>query len=319
MPGEWRRALEGFRKLNAPHRTEIAGKPAPSGNDEYLLYQAVLGAWPMGEMDPTQLATFRARIREYMLKAIREAKVHTSWTNPDPDYEEATTHFVDRVLDPGVSRVFLDQARQLKERLERPGQVNSLVQLALKLASPGVPDIYQGCELWDLSLVDPDNRRPVDYEFRRRMLDELRGSSLSRAEQARALYARWQDGRIKLLLTHAGLTARKEHPDLFTGGGYLPLAPQGPRAGNLCAFARIGPDGQMAIAVAPRLVAGLLDGPVLPARIFAGTFIPVPRLRPGEMLRDALTGEDRHVSGTGLAVDQLFATLPVALLISRRS
>ena len=191
--------------------------------------------------------------------------------------------------------------------------------MVLKIASPGVPDFYQGSELWDFSLVDPDNRRPVDYGLRHAMLDELRASSLSRAEQARALYARWQDGRIKLLLTHAGLAARKEHPDLFAGGGYVPLGPQGPRAANLCAFARTGPNGQMAVAVAPRLVAGLLDGPALPAKVFAGTFLPVPRLQPGEKLRDVLTGEDRQVSASGLAVDQLFSTLPVALLISRSS
>src|SRR5215472_17794635 len=170
MPGEWRRALESWRKLNLGHKTDLAGRPAPTSNDEYLLYQTLLGAWPMGELDPSQLPTFRSRIREYMLKAIREAKVHTSWTNPDPDYEEATLRFVDRILDPGTSRVFFDQARLLKEKIERPGQVNSLVQVAMRLASPGVPVIYQGCELWDLSLVDPDNRRPVDFQLRDEML-----------------------------------------------------------------------------------------------------------------------------------------------------
>src|SRR5207248_11050656 len=197
---------------------------------------------------------------------------------------------------------------------------NSLSQVVLKIASPGVPDFYQGTEMWDLSLVDPDNRRPVDFNLRKRVLDELRASSLSRAELARGLYASWQDGRIKLLLTHAALEARKGHPDVFAGGGYGPLAPEGSRAANLCAFARTGRAGDFAIAVAPRMVASLLNGARLPPERFAGTFVPVPGLRAGAVLRDAFTGEERVATERGLAVDQLFSTLPVALLTgSRRS
>jgi maltooligosyltrehalose synthase len=151
------------------------------------------------------------------------------------------------------------------------------------------------------------------------MLDEIRSASLSRAEQARALYANWQDGRIKLLLTHAALAARKEQPEVFAGGGYLALQPQGPRATNLCAFARTGPEGQMAVAVVPRLVAGLLDGARLPPERFSGTFIALPGVSEGATARDLITGEDRQVGVSGLAVDQLFSTLPVALLSISRS
>jgi (1->4)-alpha-D-glucan 1-alpha-D-glucosylmutase len=182
-----------------------------------------------------------------------------------------------------------------------------------------VPDFYQGSELWDLSLVDPDNRRPVDFELRRKLLDELRSSSLAPAELARQLYASWEDGRIKLFLTHAALQARKAQPDVFAGGSYVALAPAGPRAGNLAAFAREGPDGQLAVVVAPRLVAGLLDGARLAAERFASTIVPVQGLGPGARLRDALTGEERVVGEGGLAVDQLFSTLPVALLTTSPS
>src|SRR5262249_54063440 len=158
LSGEWRRALEVWSRLNAAHKTTVGEEGAPSANDEYLFYQTLLGAWPMGEPGGAEIAAFRDRAQAYMLKAIREAKVHTSWTNPDPDYEDATARFVERTLDPDLSRTFLEQARRLKERLERPGQINALVQTTLKLASPGVPDLYPGTELRDLSPADPRHR-----------------------------------------------------------------------------------------------------------------------------------------------------------------
>ncbi|MGZ3444898.1 MAG: malto-oligosyltrehalose synthase, partial [Myxococcaceae bacterium] len=312
MPGEWRRALEGFRKLNAPHRTELAGKPAPSGNDEYLLYQALLGAWPMGEVDATQLATFRARIREYMLKAIREAKVHTSWTNPDPDYEAATAHFVDRLLDPGVSRVFLDQARQLKERLERPGQVNSLVQLALKLASPGVPDIYQGCELWDLSLVDPDNRRPVDFRLRDEMLSELlRQHAAAPVSVARDAWARPADGRCKLLLTTMMLRLRQARPELFRRGAYEPVEVDGIAAARALAFARRLGDEAVVVA-APRLVTRALRAGLGP--VYGSTRMRLSPDLAGRRFRNVVTGVPVQPLEGGLALGPLFTDFPVAVL-----
>jgi len=312
MPGEWRRALEGFRKQNAPHRTELAGKLAPSGNDEYLLYQVVLGAWPMGEMEPSQLPAFRTRIREYMLKAIREAKVHTSWTNPDPDYEDATTRFVDRLLDPAVSRVFLDQARQLKERLERPGQVNSLVQLALKLASPGVPDVYQGCELWDLSLVDPDNRRPVDFRLRDEMLSELlRQHAAAPVSVARDAWAHPADGRCKLLLTTMMLRLRQAHPELFRRGGYEHLEVDGISAARALAFARRLGDEAVVVA-APRLVTRALRAGLGP--VYGSTRMRLPSHLSGRRFKNVVTGVRVQPLEGGLALGPLFTDFPVAVL-----
>ena len=312
MPGEWRRALESWRKLNAGHKTELAGRPAPSGNDEYLLYQTVLGAWPMGELDTSELPAFRDRIREYMLKAIREAKVHTSWTNPDPDYEEATARFVDRVLDPGASRVFFDQARQLKDRLERPGQVNSLVQVALKLANPGVPDLYQGCELWDLSLVDPDNRRPVNFQRREEMLSELlRQHASAPVSVARDVWGHPADGRCKLLLTTMMLRLRQARPDLFRRGGYEPLELDGIAAARALAFARRLGDEAVVVA-APRLVTRALRAGLGP--VYGSTRMRLPTDLAGRRFRNVVTGVRVQPLEGGLALGPLFTDFPVAVL-----
>jgi len=312
IPGEWRKALESWRKLNAQHKTDLSGQLAPSANDEYLLYQTLLGAWPMGEMAPGELETFRGRIREYMLKAIREAKEHTSWTNPAPDYEEATIHFVDRILDPAASRIFLEQARQLKDRIERPGQVNSLVQQALKLASPGVPDLYQGTELWDLSLVDPDNRRPVDFQLRDSLLaDLLRQHEQAPLSVAREVWASPADGRCKLLLTTLMLQLRLTRPELFRRGGYEPLEMDGIAAGRALAFARRLED-ETVIVAAPRLVTRSLKAGLGP--VYGSTRMRLPTDLAGRRFRSVLTGLRVQALEGGLALGPLFTDFPVAVL-----
>ena len=312
MPGEWRRALEGWRKLNTIHKTELAGGSAPSGNDEYLFYQTLLGAWPMGELAPAELPAFRSRLRDYMLKAIREAKVHTSWTNPEPDYEEATGRFVERTLDPGGSRVFLEQVRLLKDRLERPGQVNALVQVALKLASPGVPDIYQGCELWDLSLVDPDNRRPVDFALRDGMLSELlRQHGAAPVGVARDVWANPADGRCKLLLTTLMLRLRQDRAELFRRGGYEALEADGIAAPRSLAFARRLADEAVVVAV-PRLVMRALRAGLGP--VYGSTRVRLPTDLAGRRFRNVVTGVRVKPLEGGLALGPLFTDFPVAVL-----
>src|SRR5262249_2144525 len=170
LPMDWRSGLRRWARLNRRHKKGALPHP----NDEYLLYQTLLGAWPMGDpVSEEAFADFRGRIVEYMLKAIREAKVNTSWVNSEPAYEAATVHFVEAILDRDGNGRFVEDFESFKRRVERPGQVNALVQVLLKIGSPGVTDVYQGCELWNLSLVDPDNRRPVDFDLRARLLAEL--------------------------------------------------------------------------------------------------------------------------------------------------
>ena len=309
LPGEWRKMLATFARTTESLRREVDGRKAPDRNEQVLLLQALAGIWPCAPGLPSRpgLDQLRDRAQEYLFKAAKEAKVNTSWIQEDARWEEAQRAYVAALFDLPARHAFWKAFLPFARRLGEAGLHNSLSQVVLKLASPGVPDIYQGCELWDLTLVDPDNRRPIDFELRRRALEDLRGSTLAPAELARSLYEKWEDGRIKLHLTQAALGLRRRYARLFSEGSYVPLQVSGPRAANVCAFARVH-EGRFVIAVAPRLVAGLLDGPRLPASAFAGTIIEAPT---GSALRDVLTGEVRT-----LAVDELFATLPVALLAS---
>ncbi|HEY0093964.1 MAG TPA: malto-oligosyltrehalose synthase, partial [Archangium sp.] len=227
---DWRRLVRRWAKLNEQHVTELPGGPAPSRNDEYLFYQTVVGAWPMGgALSGKALEEFRGRIRDYMLKAIKEAKVRTSWTNPDKDYEEGMSRYVEACLDEEKGRAFLADLLAFKRRIERAGQHNALGQLLLKMGSPGVVDTYQGCELWDLSLVDPDNRRPVDYALRERMLRSLeQEAEKGRQELCTRLVADMEDGRIKLFVLTEGLRLRQRQAELFRKGGYRALSLTGP-------------------------------------------------------------------------------------------
>jgi (1->4)-alpha-D-glucan 1-alpha-D-glucosylmutase len=314
LPDDWRKAAISFARRTEGLRREVDGRWAPDRNEQMLFLQTLVGAWPNGAELPARdaLTSLRDRLQQYIFKSAKEAKVNTSWIQEDQRWEDALRGFVEGVFALPAKHALWKGLLPFARRIAEIGMHNSLSQVLLKLASPGVPDFYQGNELWDFALVDPDNRRPVDFELRRRLLDEVRASRLSPAELARELYARWDDGRIKLLLTHAGLQARKAAPELFAGGGYLPLPAYGLRAANLCAFARTGEGGKLAIAVAPRLVAGLLRGARLPPEAFAGTTLAVPARG---RLRDAFTGEEREIRDGKLAVDELFSTLPVALLV----
>jgi (1->4)-alpha-D-glucan 1-alpha-D-glucosylmutase len=316
LPDEWRKTAIAFARRTEKLRKEVDGRLAPDRNEQLLLLQALIGVWPNGEGMPPQaeLASLRDRLQQYMFKAAKEAKVNTSWIQEDARWEEGLRHFVGDLFALPAKHPLWKGLLAFTRRIAGIGMHNSLSQLVLKLAAPGVPDFYQGTELWDFSLVDPDNRRPVDFALRERLLDEIRQSALPKAELARELYRSWEDGRIKLFLTQAGLAARREQPELFAGGGYTALRPQGSRVANLCAFARTA-GGKLAVAVVPRLVAGLLDDARLPPSRLDDTTVPVPGLAPGDKLRDVLTGEEREARTDGLAVEELFSTLPVALLV----
>ncbi len=327
IPREWRSALARFRRLNRRHLTRSErGEWMPDANDEYLLYQTLLGAWPLeGEgVVCDDVASFRERVQAYMLKATREAKAHTNWINPNETYERAVTDFVAAILDPKRSRAFLQALRPLREKVAFYGMLNGLGQALLKLTAPGVPDIYQGSELWNLSLVDPDNRRPVDYALRQRLLDELRawraGPPERRADLIDELLRTWRDGRIKLWLTLMALDLRRRRPHLFAEGDYLPLEATAPRQDHVVAFARrLGEEA--AIVATPRLAVRLTRGslqPPLGEAVWGETRLRLPPEVAAWRLRNVLTGElyvpEPGEGATSLRAADLFARSPCALL-----
>jgi (1->4)-alpha-D-glucan 1-alpha-D-glucosylmutase len=330
MTEGWWAAVDRWSRLNEPHRKAKPDEDQviPDANEEYLLYQTLVGAWPQEPYGPEEYAELVGRIQEYMLKALHEAKVHTSWINPNAEYDEAIREFVGRILDEGANRAFLDDFRAFQRRVAAYGLYNSLSQTLLKFASPGVPDTYQGTELWDFSLVDPDNRRPVDYERRRRMLRDLRTAIESARgdlrDLGRDLVGTMADGRIKLYVTHRSLAYRRDHPGLFTAGDYLPLAAEGPRAAHLFAFARRAGEAAAVVAV-PRLVTRLTPDPARPplgAEAWPDTRLALNGLDASLRWRNIFTDEvlsPEHRDGlASLAAADLFAHFPVALLLAER-
>jgi (1->4)-alpha-D-glucan 1-alpha-D-glucosylmutase len=312
MPLEWRRRVRRFALLNQSKRQEIGGRAVPVRNDEYLLYQTLIGVWPMaGELEGDALAEFVERIVAYMVKALREAKQETSWAAPNPAYEEGVEHFVRRILDPVSARAFLADLVPFQAQIARIGALNGLAQTLLKLTVPGVPDTYQGTELWDLTLVDPDNRRPVDFAQR---LDWL-----EHAAAPADLLASWRDGRIKQHVIARALGLRRRAPELFLQGDYQPLAATGTHAERVLAFARRAPEVS-AIVVVPRLAAALLpegDGLLPAAAAWADTALELPEAWAGARVVDELTGRERTLpAATSMPLAELLDELPLALLAS---
>ena len=313
MPDEWARQVQTWSRIVRARRGDIEGTAPPDRNDEYLFYQLLVGAWPaeltgVEDPDPEQVRAFAERIEGAMTKSLREAKLHSTWASPDLAYEEAMLGFVRDALDTSRTNAFLGAFLPFQERIARLGVQNSLVQTALKLTLPGMPDIYQGAELWDLSLVDPDNRRPVDYRTRIELLAQI-SASLQKNRGA-AMLADWRDPRIKLAVTASLLAYRREHPRLFSEGGYEPLAATGPKADQVCAFAR-SHDGAALIVAAFRFPTRL-DGD----RDWTGTTISWPAAAgAGADWRDLLSG--RVVEGRGEAIDAaaILGDMPVAVFV----
>ena len=308
IPDEWRRHVARWQRLNRRHRAMVDGRAVPGANTEYLIYQTLVGAWPVD----------LARLREYLLKAVHEAKTHTSWINPDVRYDKAIVAFAEVLLDPTRSQAFLDDFIAFQARVAHFGALNSLAQTLIKITAPGVPDFYQGTELWDLSLVDPDNRRPVDFTLRRRLLADLEralATTTDRAGLAFELFKDKDDGRVKLYLTREALAFRRARPALFAGGEYRPLETRGPLAEHVCAFARVG-EGGAAVTVVPRLLARRGgDATPLGPEYWQDTALVTPADL-GAPLVNALTGERLEPRDDALALGDVFAHFPVALLAS---
>ena len=305
MPAEWAKQVQLWSRILRARRGDIQASAPPARNDEYLLYQQLVGTWPMellngDNLDTAVLEQYRKRLQQSTIKAIREAKVHSSWASPNTAYEEAVLTFIENALDPLSSQSFLTAFLPFARTVTLLGVRNSLVQTVLKLTVPGVPDIYQGTELWDLSLVDPDNRRPVDYDVRLRLLNAANATP-------EALLHHWQDGAIKLFILSRILAFRSRERDLFAKGEYEPLAVTGHDADCVCAFARRLGDRCAIIAVA-----------LFPMRVeagvgWAGTVVTTPSCASGRRLRDVLTGAEMLAAET-LDPYVMFRKLPVAVL-----
>ena len=293
---EWDAAVQSWREMNAPLVSQAEGKRSPSIGHEYMLYQALIGAWP-GAADQD----FTARMQAYALKAAREGKQETSWNSPDEAYEQALQVFVGKLLDADVSARFLESFAAFAARTALLGALNSLSQLALKALTPGVPDFYQGTELWDLSLVDPDNRRAVDFALRRR---ELAGGT----QDWRGLAAHWPDGRVKLALTRALLRLRHDFDDLFQYGSYEALAVTGAHAEHVIAFARTLKRQRLVIAIGRHFCPLTDAGRQWPSQ-WEGA---VARDNAGPY--EYLIGSEPRLRTHTLPLAELFRDLPVSVL-----
>ncbi|HET7219895.1 MAG TPA: malto-oligosyltrehalose synthase [Vicinamibacterales bacterium] len=330
----WARDVARWMRINRAHRTPVDGDPAPDRNDEYRFYQALVGVWPAEVVHPAESAGVRLtqgadealveRLKAYMIKSVKEAKLHTSWLTPNEEYENAVATFVQRTLTGAGAARFLPAFLPLALRVARIGMINGLAQVTLKLGAPGVPDFYQGTELWDTSLVDPDNRRPVDFDHRARLLDEIDAVLAlppdERAARIATFIREWPDGRIKLLLTAAALRLRRERPDIFLRGHYVPISAEVGVPAGIVAFARLL-DDRAVVVVAPRLTAPLISD-AQPVPLGGGAWKTSRILLPPELasrtFTNRLTGARLEPTSSGtdawLFAGKVFETVPVAIL-----
>jgi (1->4)-alpha-D-glucan 1-alpha-D-glucosylmutase len=313
MAEGWAAAVGRWREENLLLKRRVRGHLVPDAEAEWAFYQALAGAWPV-DLDPGDangLATLAERMARFALKAAREAKLHTSWTDPDPDYEQGLEHFVRSTLDPNVSPAFLTDFMRELQPAAVAGALNGLTQTLIKLAAPGVPDIYQGTELWDFSMVDPDNRRPVDFERISRL------AARAGCGDVPALVRDWRSGAIKLYILKAGLRLRAQRPALFGGGTYLPLDVSGDHRHRAVAFARVLGE-EAVVAVAPRLALGLLGGldvPMVPPSRWGGTTVVLPAPLANRRWVEVCTGR-RFDAKAEVALAAILHICPVALMLS---
>ncbi|NLW06500.1 MAG: malto-oligosyltrehalose synthase [Clostridia bacterium] len=319
----WEKRLKQWQLWNLSRKRKLWGRPVPEGNTEVLLYQTLIGAWPLVA---EELPSFKERLHGYLLKAVREAKRYSSWLAPEETYEQALAEFADTILEPGAGNHFLVDFIEFQKTTAFYGAINSLAQVLLKITCPGIPDLYQGMELWNFSLVDPDNRRPVDFAARIKLLNDLQeGEKKDQQVLVKNLLSSWEDGRIKLYLTYKALQFRKKQRDLFASGAYLPLTAQGSEAEHVCSFARQLQDNWVLVLV-PRLSARLqmkcqekqseqmppLSFP-LGGEVWKDTALLLPAAAP-DRWRNILTGEVISACQQ-FPVAALLKYFPVALLV----
>jgi (1->4)-alpha-D-glucan 1-alpha-D-glucosylmutase len=311
IPQEWARAVNAWHKLNRNKKKKVRGFTVPDKNDEYFLYQTLIGALPF---DQKEYPAFTERLTQYAVKAVREAKVHTAWLKPDNDYEEAFLSFIEHILRSIEENQFLAAFMPFQRKVAFYGMLNSLSQTIIKLTAPGVPDLYQGTELWDLNLVDPDNRRPVDFGMRISFLREIQAKARSSAlELISELRTTEHDGRIKLFLIYMVLKARKENTGLFEKGNYAALKVSGQLREHIIAFSRHH-GTTWALTIAPRFLTALVKEGEYPLghRVWADTSIHLPKGAPS-LWKDAITQQGVKRHGALLAGD-IMRHFPVTML-----
>jgi (1->4)-alpha-D-glucan 1-alpha-D-glucosylmutase len=308
IPELWRRSLQRWRTQNRRWKQTVNESEAPDAGEEYLLYQTLLGTWPIaanGAPEQTAGPEYIQRIQAYMTKALNEAKLNTSWIQPNEEWLAATRNFVAKILEPSAKNKFLPAFLPVAEEIMRLGAINSLAQTLLKLTSPGVPDIYQGNEIWNFSLVDPDNRRVVDYKLRAEMLSCLSTKS------PQELLQNWPDGRIKMFLTQHALRLRTEQVDLFRSGDYLPLRASGTFADCCVCFAR-QLDRLWVLVIVPRLSSRVGFPPI--GDRWKDTAIEVPEKLLFESAREVFTGRELSIRKRQIRVADAMSILPLAVV-----
>jgi (1->4)-alpha-D-glucan 1-alpha-D-glucosylmutase len=318
MPQEWRTRLNRWAAMNEKYKIAVNDEAmVPDSNEEYFLYQTLLGMWPL---EQSELDGVLERLRAYAVKAIREAMVHTRWTRPNLAHEEGFKKFIAAILDEKQNHAFLEDFFSFHRGIAFYGMLNSLSQTLLKITAPGVPDFYQGSELWDLRLVDPDNRGTVDFARRIELLRSLKqDASRETAGFAGELLKNWTDGRIKLYLISKALRFRQEFSELFTHGDFLPAEVSGERSQNVTAFFRVF-QNQHALILAPKWLAGsgMEQSPSAQGKFWGNTSIVLPK-NVAASWRNVLTDESvtaQGKQGAGLSVIDALKNFPVGLLLS---
>jgi (1->4)-alpha-D-glucan 1-alpha-D-glucosylmutase len=317
IPREWQNRLNRWARWNKKRKRVVESQEVPDRNEENFLYQTLLGAWPL---EQEAMPHFRARLEGYLIKAIREAMVHTRWTRPNTPHERAVVGFVRALVEPARGNLFLNDFLKFQQKVAVYGMLNGLAQVVVKTTSPGVPDFYQGCDLWDLRLVDPDNRGPVDFRHRAALLDEIeKRSKQDPMRLARELVQNWHDGRIKLYLVWRILNLRRKYPRVFLDGQFLPMKATGGRGANVIVYARRRGNTWI-MTVVPRWLARSKAPAALSRlhRFWVSSHIALPGNAPQSWL-NVLTGEPvkttRLRRSPTLSLRRVFKNLPVAVLI----
>ena len=315
IPDEWSKRIRSWRRMNRNIKKKVKGIPVPEKDDEYFLYQSLVGAFPF---EKTEWPSFKERMKAYTVKAVREAKIHTAWLKPDTEYEQAFQDFVDSILTPSSRNAFFRDLQEFQKEISYFGVFNSLSQVLLKMTVPGVPDFYQGTELWDLSLVDPDNRRPVDYKKRGALLNRvIERTKKDILELIAEIISGPGDGRPKLFLIHRILQLRRRHADVFRRGEYIPLETGGKHKSHIAAFMKIF-DGTRAVSIVPRFLTSLIAGGELPLgqKVWGDTSVLISEEFAGRW-ENAVTGRAVISTGAALPAAEVFAHFPAAVLIQK--